>query len=144
MSYTYQGNPSASPIDLVHFLLGDTDPGNPISTDEECAWAYCANGNNAYLAAADLAETKALTFVNRPLSGLKGGRTTAGDEAQAFLMLAQTLRLRASVKTTSLYAGGLSVSEKQADRADGDLVQPFARKDLHQTRPWSPVYDARD
>ena len=134
MSYTYSGNPASSPCDEVHFLLGDTDPSNVLATDEECIYALCQNRYNPFLAAADVAETKALSFVNRKLSP-STGRTTARDEAQAFLTLAATLRMRASVKTATLYAGGLSESEKTADRGSADLTQPFARKHLHEMTP---------
>jgi hypothetical protein len=132
VSYTYSGSPAASPVDATHFYLGDTDPNNPLSTDEECAFALCQYGQNPMLAAAYLAETKALTFATRPQMVRKGDRMTQyGDAVQGFLTLAKTLRMQASLATTTVYAGGLSVSEKDADRRNTDLPQPFARKNLH-------------
>lgn len=35
MSFSYSGNPSASPVDEARFLLGDTDASSPIMQDEE-------------------------------------------------------------------------------------------------------------
>src|SRR5262245_2648585 len=137
MAWTYAGNPSASPVDETHYRLGDVDGANPIATDEECAFALCENNGNTYLAAAALAEAKALTFVNRPTSIKRGDRTTTyGNGAEAYLMLARSLRLQASMQTTTMYAGGQSVTEKRADRLDTTLVQPFATVDLHTPRPW--------
>ena len=35
MSFSYSGNPSNSALDEARFLVGDTDPNNPIMQDEE-------------------------------------------------------------------------------------------------------------
>lgn len=95
---------------------------------------------NTYLAAASLAETKALQFVWRPTTIKKGDRsTTYADPAAAFRLLAATLRQQASLHTATVYAGGLSQSEKQSARRDTDLTQPFARKDLHVQRAPTPA-----
>jgi len=136
MSYTYSGNPASSPVDATHYYLGDTNSGDPIATDEECAFALCQNGHNPMLAAADLAETKALQFVWRPTMVKKGDRTTMyAAQVEGFRMLAASLRAKASLATTGLYAGGLDVSEHQSDAADLSLRQPFATKHLHETSP---------
>lgn len=150
--YTYSGNPSSSPTDEVHYLLGNTDPSQPIATDEECAFALIQAKGNTYLAAASVAEAKALVFALRPTTVKKGERSTSwGDAAAAFKMLATTLRMQASLRTATVYAGGLSVSEHESDADNLELVQPFARKNLHTTPPdphpgtWAPApWDARN
>ena len=64
------------------------------------------------------------------------GRTTSfASLSQNFLALAQTLRLKASIASVTIYGGGISVGEQQAARADTGTVQPFARKDLHVGPP---------
>jgi hypothetical protein len=143
MGWTYAGNPAASPVDEVHYRLGDVAPDNPIATDEECAFALCENGYNTYLAAASIAETKALTFLNRPQVTKIGERTTSYgmNPAQDFLMLARTLRQQASLKTTSIYVGGLSKMEKDSDRRETGLVQPAFTKDLHTSGRWRGTTD---
>jgi hypothetical protein len=136
MSWTYSGNPNSSKIDETHFRLGDVNPSMPLATDEECAFALEEHRGNTYLAAAMLAENKALEFLYRPTTVKKGDRTTSyADQAQAFLTLARQLRNNASMRTTTLYAGGQDVGEKDANRRDTSLVQPFARADLHSPRP---------
>jgi len=136
-AWTYSGNPNASRVDAVHYFLGDTDPGNPVSTDEECAFELCNYGMNPLLAAASIAETKAAQFVMRPTRVRRGDRITDyGDGAQAYRMLAQSLRLKASIASTVIYSGGVDVAEKQAERADMSTVKPFATTDLHTPRPW--------
>lgn len=138
MAYTYSGNPNASAIDMVHFRMGNTNPGNVIATDEECVAMLHEHRGNTYLAAAAVLETKALEFLYRPTTVKKGDRTTSyADQAQAFLATARQLRSNASLATATVYAGGLSVVEKDADRHDTGLVQPFARKHLHMPRHWS-------
>jgi hypothetical protein len=135
-AWTYAGTPQASPVDEVHYRLGDTNPANPISTDEECAFALAEHRGNTWLAAAALAETKAMEFLYRPTTVKKGDRMTSyADQAQAFLTLARQLRNNASLRTTTLYAGGQDVGEKDANRRDTSVVQPFARADLHNPRP---------
>lgn len=146
MSWTYSGNPNASAIDQTHFLLGDVRPDNPLATDEECSFALTQHRGNTYLAAASLAETKAYELMARPVEVKRGDRTTKYvDPVQAFFALAQRLRQNASLATSTVYAGGLDVSEKEADRLDLSLVQPFARKHLHLPRTWrGPDYEARE
>ena len=137
MSWTYSGNPASSPVDEVHHLLGDDDPSQPVASDEECAYALEANKGNTYLAAADIAETKALHFVNRPALTKRGDRTTAYTfQYQGYQALALALRLRASIKFSSAYAGGIDVLEKWSQRHDLKSVQPAFTNDLHTTRPW--------
>ena len=137
MSWTYSGNPAASLVDATHFYLGDTSPSDPVATDEECVFELCRNKNNPLLAAASLAETQAARFAMRPTSVKRGDRTTNyGDGAQAYLMLAQSLRLKASIASTTIYAGGIDVGDKQAERRDQSTVDPFATKDLHTRRVW--------
>jgi hypothetical protein len=133
MSWTYSGNPAASLVDETHYRLGDVNPSQPIATDEECAFALREHRGNTYLAAAALAETKAAEFVYRPSQITREGRTTRYDnQAANFLALARTLRMQASLRTTGLYAGGLSGAEHEADATDRDLRQPFATKHLHE------------
>ena len=133
MAYTYSGNPSSSLTDEVHFRLGNTDPSNCIATDEECAFALAEHRGNTYLAAAMLAESKGMEFLYKPSTVKRGERTVSyADMANHFLTLAKQLRNNASLATTTLYAGGLDVGEKEAERRDTSLTQPFASKHLHE------------
>jgi len=124
-------------VDLVHYRLGDVDSDNPIATDEECAQALLDEGGNSYLAAAALAENKAVQLMTRPvlvtIGGTKTGyATTVTSLAESFRLLAATLRAQAGIRTTTLYAGGLSASEHRADWCAGDLSRPVFRTHLHE------------
>jgi hypothetical protein len=143
-AWTYSGNPAASLVDETHYRLGDVNPSQPIATDEECAFALTEARGNTYLAAAALAENKAMEFLYRPTTVKKGDRTTSyADQAQAFLTLAKQLRNNASLATATPYAGALSRGEKASNRRDTDLVQPFARVDLHVPR-LLPSYETEE
>jgi hypothetical protein len=146
VSYTYSGNPNSSKIDETHFRLGNTDPSHCIATDEECAFALTENGNNTYLAAAMLAESKAMEFLYKPSTVKKGDRTTSyTDMANHFLTLAKQLRNNASLATTTLYAGGQDAGEKAAQRRDTSLVRPFATADMHMSKVRSGAdFEARE
>jgi len=134
MAYTYSGNPASSKVDEVHFNLGNTDPGNPIATDEECAFALGKARGNTMLAAALVAESKGLEFLYKPGTMKRGDRTVSySDMAQHFLTWAKQVRNNVSIATTCLYAGGLSESEHQSALRDRDLPQPFVTKHLHET-----------
>lgn len=142
--WTYTGNPLTSPIDAVHYHLGDVEPSTPLASDEECTYALRMEGGNVYLAAAAIAETKALAFLRRPAMEKRGDHTISwAQQAEAFQMLATTLRRQASIRTTTVYAGGISQAEKDAARQATDTVHPFARTDLHDSaRPLS--FDRED
>jgi hypothetical protein len=90
---------------------------------------------NSYLAAAAIAETKALAFLRRPAMEKRGEHVISWTaQAEAFQMLASTLRRQASLRTTTVYAGGLSQGEKDAEAQRGDRVRPFATVRLHERR----------
>lgn len=135
MSWTYSGNPAASPSDLVHYRMGDVNPAHPIATDEECLFAYQEYGGNSYIAAAALLETKGMEFLYKPSTVKKGDRSTSyTDMANHFFMLARQLRNNASIHTATVYAGGVSESEHQNAMQEHDLRQPFVTKHKHEPR----------
>lgn len=45
MSWSYSGDPSTSPKDAVRFYLQDTDPDDPIMTDEDILFLLTSDAN---------------------------------------------------------------------------------------------------
>ena len=45
MSWSYSGDPSTSPKDTVRFYLQDTDPDDPIMTDEDILFLLASDAN---------------------------------------------------------------------------------------------------
>jgi hypothetical protein len=134
--------PATSAVDLVRFRLGDVEPSNPLCSDEEILQALTDEHQDSWLAAATIAESKALSFLMRPTSEKRGERVVSyAAQAEAFQAFAQRIRLNASIRTTTIYAGGISEAEKQAARFPSDDVRPYARTRLHDS-PWPAVSDA--
>jgi hypothetical protein len=128
----------------VHYRLGDVNPASPLATDEECAQALTDAGGNTYLAAAMLAESKAMVFLLRPTTVTRDGRTVSYmQQADWFRTLAASLRLQATMQTGSAYAGGIEAAERRADQRDTSLNQPFVTKELHQRRVPRDLQDVR-
>ena len=46
MSWNYSGNPASSPVDECRFLIGDTNPNEPIMQDEEIQYIIDTYGSN--------------------------------------------------------------------------------------------------
>jgi hypothetical protein len=100
VTWSYSGNPSASPLDAVRFLSTDTDESHQRVSDEEIAFLLTQNNGDAYLAAADVAEQ---------LAGVASGKAVTRKEvgdlkleyayaaaATNYTSLAARLRARAS------------------------------------------------
>jgi hypothetical protein len=145
MAWTYTGSPATSPVDLVRYRLGDVNPDNPLASDEECLQALRDEGNNAYLAAAAIAETKALSFLLRPSMEKRGDHVIQyQQQALAFQTFAETLRRQASIRTSTIDAGGISQGEKEAEERSGDRVPPFATVRLHEVHRDGSVWSEDD
>lgn len=93
MTWSYNGDPSASPKDAVRFLLGDTDSTDELTlSDEEIAYLLSTWDNDSYFAAAAGAEQLAGQYA-REVSYASDGVNYSGDELQQkFIQLAQRLR----------------------------------------------------
>lgn len=46
MSWSYSGNPSATPLDMCRFIIGDTNEKAPIMQDEEIQYIISKYGDN--------------------------------------------------------------------------------------------------
>lgn len=123
MTWTYQQSPDSSSTggrrDAVRLLLKDTNSAAQLYQDEELAFFLTENGNNVYRAAADAAvglsarEAESKSVGDLAISGF--GKTW-GD-------LARHYKLRADSQATP-FAGGISISNKEAYDADTDRVVP--------------------
>ena len=51
MPFTYSGNPGYSAKDLTRYLLGDTDPAEPLLQDQEIIWVLSQYNNTPMNAA---------------------------------------------------------------------------------------------
>ncbi len=131
MTFTYTGDPSASDLEEVRFLVGDTDSANELLSDEEILFLLAEIVSVAYTA------VRAATAIAAKFARFVDVRTGAvskalGVQMQHYLDLARRLEIRAD--EGGLGEGGpepvftaLTRTDKREDRLDSDLVQPQFR-----------------
>jgi hypothetical protein len=125
MTWTYSGDPSDSPQDTVRFLVGDTLSDEPLATDEEISWALSQN-SNVYAAAAIIANSIS-TYLARLADTEEIGpiKVQYSNRVKAYDLKAKDLAMKASTTSNVLvYAGGISVSDKETNKLDADAVSP--------------------
>lgn len=134
MAWTNTNAPSTSQRDAVRYLVGDLDSTAPLVTDEVIAWEI-TQWPNLYLAAASIADSIA-TLLGRT-QGMRADGVTFGDAAKEYRARAAGLRARGATMGNGssgaaaggVYAGGISIADKNAREADLDRVQPsFTRQ----------------
>lgn len=98
---TYSGDPSASDLDAVRFLIGDTDVSNLILTDSEVNFLLTEEGNK-YSAASRAALSMAATFGRKADKSVGDLSIRYSDRRQHYLELATKLADHASMKGSAL------------------------------------------
>lgn len=125
MAFNYSGDPSDSDLDLVRFLLQDTDSTDVLLQDAEITALITIQGS-AQKAAAQGAEVIA-AGLGRKIDRTSLSLTASpGRTAEFFLDLAQRLRSEAN-RHLEVFAGGRSKDGKRTLEQDSDAVQPFAK-----------------
>lgn len=123
VSATYGNDPETSPLDKVRFLVGDTDCPTAFLSDQEIEYLLVEEGGPDF-AAPCAANAIAAKVARRVTQNAGGVSQNLSDLFTHFNTLAKKLLAKANASTT-VWAGGLSVSEKQLDRQDQDLIQPY-------------------
>lgn len=147
MTWTYSNSPSSSNRDAIRVLLGDTNSSDPLLTDEEIAFFLAQFPGNIYSAAAMGAQAIAAKYARLATEKEVGDlRIEYGLRHEHFLALSGTLADQSALTPSTPYLGGKSISDKEANYEDTDIVQPhFVRNqfDDDQTRVALP-YDSED
>ncbi len=122
-----------TPLWQVRFLIQDTASATAQLQDEEIDWLLTEAGGNVYRAAAAAAQTLASRYaadVDRSVSGAGGLSVSASQRFTQYTQLAAQLTARAAKKGRGVpFAGGISVSQKDAQAEDSDRVPPaFVRE----------------
>lgn len=133
MAWTYDTALSTN-RDKVRFFAGDTDADAAITvTDEEIAGLLTLAGG-ARSAAAMLCDHLALRYSQRgqQLTDDIGQSVNYGDIAKQFSDRARLLRSQASFGAVP-FAGGISVTTKQAQLDNTDRVRPAFGVATHET-----------
>ena len=133
MTWTYSGDPATNARDAIRFLSGDTDTNDQLINDEEIAWT------NNQVTGSDTATTALYEVSYRVMVAIASKFSRLADQSvgdlkvdmyqkatnareQAKLLYAQASR---EGNTPTPYAGGISVSDKEIDEDNSDIVQPY-------------------
>lgn len=134
MAWTYSGDPSTNDKDAVRFLIGDTDTTDQQLQDEEITYLLNINGGDVYDAAIAAARSLASKYSRQADTRIGDYSVSASQRAAAYLALAKELQQQQVanlVHTSTPYAGGISVADKQQDETNTDRVRPaFTRYDM--------------
>lgn len=131
MTWNYSGDPAASDLDQVRFLIGDTLSVQPLIQNEEINFAI-AQQSTLRLAAAVVLRALAARYTRYPNFAVGDVSASAlSDVAEGFMRRARELDPTGVTAGSALCApsfGGLTLSEKEMLDGDTDAVQPLFRK----------------
>ncbi|MGH3265164.1 MAG: hypothetical protein ACRDNS_24585 [Trebonia sp.] len=139
MPWNYSGDPSSADRDAVRFEIGDTVASAPLLADAEIEWCILNETGQAAALPAVLDMQQVFYAAARCMEALSGQfaaqadtqvgqlRLTYSSQAKNYVARAKQLRDRAA-GMSGPYAGGQSISEKQAARDNTDLPQPMFRR----------------
>lgn len=120
-------------INVVRFLVGDTDTNDQLVQNEEVIFALGQTNNNVYYAAAQCAMALSSKFARKVDVKLDGALSGQYDGlSKKYRELAFQLKqdgLRNSGRSFSIVAGGLTVSSIDVNRQNTNRVQPSFRRD---------------
>ena len=122
VNWTYSGDPGASPKDAVRFLIGDTDTTDQLLGDEEIDYLVTTAGTtNEAAAQACEAISVGGRLVDKEVDDLV---IKARQRSEQYQKLASALRKRRVGSRMGVFAGGVSISDKESRRTDTDVPSP--------------------
>lgn len=129
MAWTYDSSALDVPLNAVRLLIGDTDSAAPQLQDEEIQTFIDTTDSSA--AAAALAARALAAKYSRSVDKWVGDlKILASQRHRHYLLLVEKLESQGGVHGVPS-AGGIRVSEKDAQSTNDDLVSPFFRRGMH-------------
>lgn len=123
-TWTYSGDPAASDVDAVRFLVTDTDTADQLVSDEEILYVVGQQGS-VKRAAAAIARQLAGQFARKATDKAVGDlRLQWRDRTAQFYDLADRLEAEANRGSGVPMAGGTSRSRVQSVRDSTSLLDP--------------------
>lgn len=138
MSWSYSGDPRDSVLDQARFLAQLTDDTNQRVTNEELTWLLSENGDDPYAAAAAAASRVAAQYADQADKSVGDLSISYSQRASQFAELAGALEKEKKSNAAfrvAPYAGGISVTDKDAERTDTTRSSPFAWIGMHDNPP---------
>lgn len=136
----------AGRMNTVRLLVGDTNGSSPQVQNEEVAFALVESNNNIYSAAGWVARTIASQYSRRVNTQLDGALSADySDLATQYFKLAEDLEYRGKTSgaTLGVSAGGITISDINAVRANTNRVEGSFRRDRFRNPPGyeTPEYE---
>jgi len=136
MTWTYAGDPAASTLAAVRFLIGDTDTNDQQLQDAEINFAIAATSDK-YTAAIFCAQSLAAKYSRLCDTAIESVRVSANQQYEHYRGLIGILTTQAAQNSLygglgSPYVGGVSISEIENVREDTDRpAAAFSRDKFH-------------
>lgn len=127
MTWTYSGDPNASSIDAVRYIIGDTDETDQLLSDEEIQYSIDVNGMTRHAAseACRAIAAKFARLMNRSIGGLSAD---FGVKYEHYIQLADNILSKEEMVPVGPFISGYSRSAKEAVETDSDRESIFGRK----------------
>lgn len=129
MSFSYTNQPLTVPNDEVRFLLGDTKKDKNLVEDEEIIYALDKHNNNAYRAAARLADGLSARYAREAVVRTGSITTSLGSISMQFAKLAN--RLRQSIAPTPFISNLDDKAVHDAQKIDTSIIQPSMKRGMN-------------
>jgi len=134
MTWTYSLALTADK-DKIRSLVEDTDAAQPLVQDEEINFLLNESGGSIYRAAALVCRKIAAGLIRRAslINKETGLKDDMKEKADTYIALAGVYEERGTRSGLTVFAGGISESDRAARASDPDTSQPAFRRDLHQS-----------
>ena len=126
MSFTYAGDPAATNLAAVRFLVGDTDTTDQLINDAEINYILTVE-TNVRLAAAMTCDAISAKFSRKADTTTLGLSVAASKRAEAYRQRAMDLRSQVG-RAAEIFVGGESIADKDTIEDGSDNVLPTFRR----------------
>ena len=131
MAWSYSGDPDSSALDGIRFLIGDTDTNDQLLANEEITWVNSqvtgrtTSTDSLYEASYRCMITIASKFSRLADQSVGDLRVNMSQKAKGARDQAEELKKLAAREgsTPTPYAGGITVSDKEIDEDNSNLVR---------------------
>ena len=141
MTWSYSGNPKLSAKDQVRFQIGDTNPEDPLLTDEEIEYLLSLYNNTPMNTSIRCCETLVSKFSRLADEAVGQVKISYSQIADTYLKKTiPMLRARLAMEDSQFYAGGISQNDKHTQAMDFDRVKPDFSKHMmenYDIAPWT-------
>lgn len=124
MTFTYASTSLTTDLAKVRRLIGDTSSGSAEFTDEEVNF-FIGEEGTIYGAASLACESLAAVYADKVDKSAGDLSISLSHKYEHYKTLGEQFRVTAKSKgAPALYAGGISVSDKDTQESDSDRVTP--------------------